>query len=71
MMLVYDLPATAAIYERYDGVDGSAYVFGGFGMTALTANNVVSSRSVPELGFGLMPSVGYLKFTPHATWNPL
>ena len=41
MMLVYNLPATSAIYERFGGIDGSAYFIGGFGMTALTANNIV------------------------------
>ena len=29
MMLVYNLPATEAIYERFGGVDGSAYFVGG------------------------------------------
>src|SRR5208282_4030360 len=37
MMLVYNLPRTDAIFERFGGVDGSAYFVGGFGMTALTA----------------------------------
>ena len=41
MMLVYNLPNTEAIYERFGGIDGSAYFIGGFGMTALTANNIV------------------------------
>src|SRR5579863_2368108 len=41
MMLVYNLPATGAIYQRFAGVDGSAYFVGGFGMTALTANRIV------------------------------
>jgi hypothetical protein len=40
-MLVYRLPATAAIYGRFGGVSGSAYFIGGFGMTALTSNDVV------------------------------
>src|ERR1700674_2422435 len=35
MMLVYSLPATQAIYQRFAGLDGSAYFIGGFGMTAL------------------------------------
>ena len=35
MMLVYNLPATEAIYQRFAGIDGSAYFIGGFGMTAL------------------------------------
>ena len=30
MMLVYDLPATDAIYQRFVGIDGSAYFVGGF-----------------------------------------
>jgi hypothetical protein len=29
MMLVYRLPATAAIYERFGGISGSAYFIGG------------------------------------------
>src|SRR6202140_4790109 len=41
MMLVYNLPRTAAIFDRFGGLDGSAYFIGGFGMTALTANNIV------------------------------
>jgi hypothetical protein len=41
MILVYSLPATQAIYQRFGGIDGSAYFIGGFGMTALTANNIV------------------------------
>jgi hypothetical protein len=41
MMLVYKLPSTQAIYTRFVGVDGSAYVVGGFGFTALAADDVV------------------------------
>ena len=37
MMLVYNLPATEAIYQRFAGIDGSAYFIGGFGMTALAS----------------------------------
>ncbi len=71
MVLVYNLPATAAIYERFAGIDGSAYFIGGFGMTALTANNVVLVPIRSGIGFRLGANVGYLKFTPTSTWNPL
>jgi hypothetical protein len=71
MMLVYNLPATDAIYERFGGVDGSAYFIGGFGMTALTANNIVLVPIRSGVGLRLGASVGCLKFTPKATWNPL
>ncbi len=71
MMLVYNLPATQAIYERFGGIDGSAYFIGGFGMTALTANNVVLVPIRAGVGLRLGANIGYLKFTPRATWNPL
>ncbi len=71
MMLIYNLPDTAAIYERFGGVDGSAYFIGGFGMTALTARNIVLVPIRSGVGFRLGANVGYLKFTPRATWNPL
>ena len=70
MMLVYNLPATQAIYQRFGGIDGSAYFIGGFGMTALTANNIVLVPIRAGVGLRLGANVGYLKFTPQATWNP-
>jgi hypothetical protein len=70
MMLVYSLPATQAIYQRFAGIDGSAYFIGGFGMTALTANNIVLVPIRSGVGFRLGANVGYLKFTPASTWNP-
>ena len=70
MMLVYNLPNTGAIYERFGGIDGSAYFIGGFGMTALTANNIVLVPIRSGVGLRLGANIGYLKFTPKATWNP-
>ena len=71
MMLVYNLPRTGAIYERFGGIDGSAYFIGGFGMTALTANDVVLVPIRSGVGLRLGANIGYLKFTPRPTWNPL
>jgi hypothetical protein len=70
MMLVYNLPATDAIYQRFGGLDGSAYVVGGLGMTVLTANNIVLVPIRSGIGLRLGANVGYLKFTPQPTWNP-
>jgi hypothetical protein len=70
MTLVYNLPATSSIYQRFVGIDGSAYIIGGFGMTALTANNIVLVPIRSGLGLRLGANVGYLKYTPRATWNP-
>jgi hypothetical protein len=70
MMLVYSLPATGAIYQRFIGIDGSAYFVGGLGMTALTFNNIVVVPIRSGVGVRLGANVGYVKFTPAATWNP-
>ncbi|MBA2401812.1 MAG: DUF1134 domain-containing protein [Bradyrhizobium sp.] len=70
MTLVCNLPATNAIYQRFVGIDGSAYIVGGFGMTALTANNIVLVPIRSGIGLRLGANIGYLKFTPRATWNP-
>jgi hypothetical protein len=70
MMLVYNLPRTEAIYRRFAGVDGSAYVIGGLGMTALTDSNIVVVPIRSGVGLRLGANIGYLKFTEKATWNP-
>ncbi len=70
MMLIYSLPATEAIYQRFVGIDGSAYFVGGLGMTALTASNIVVVPIRTGVGLRLGANVGYVKFTPSATWNP-
>jgi len=70
MMLVYNLPRTDAIYRRFAGVDGSAYVVGGLGMTALTDSNIVIVPIRSGVGLRLGANIGYLKFTEKATWNP-
>ncbi len=70
MMLIYHLPARQAIYRRFGGVDGSAYFVGGLGMTALVADEMVVVPIRTGVGARLGVNVGYLKFTPHSTWNP-
>src|SRR5690606_20149757 len=40
MMLVYNLPSFDTIYGRYPGVEGSAYVVGGVGMTAMKYRDI-------------------------------
>ncbi|WP_376743076.1 DUF1134 domain-containing protein [Paradevosia shaoguanensis] len=70
MMLVYSLPDINSIYARYPGVNGSAYVVGGFGMTVMKRQNVVLVPIRSGVGARLGLNVGYLKFTQEPTWNP-
>lgn len=70
MTLVYNLPSINAIYQRFVGIDGSAYIVGGFGMNALTADGIVMVPIRSGIGLRLGANIGYLKFTPRPTWNP-
>ena len=70
MMLVYNLPAADALYRRFAGVDGSAYLVGGFGMTAAIADEMVVVPIRSGVGARLGINMGYLKFTRQPTWNP-
>ena len=70
MMLVYNLPRTDAIFERFGGINGSAYFIGGFGMTALASGRIIVVPIRSGVGLRLGANIGYLKFTPRATWNP-
>ena len=70
MMLVYNLPKVADMFRRFAGIDGSAYFIGGFGFTALTADDIVLVPIRSGVGARLGVNIGYLKFTRKATWNP-
>ena len=70
MMLVYNLPSVDAMYRRYGGVNGSAYVVAGMGMTVLARGGVYVVPIVSGVGARLGINVGYLKFTKRRTWNP-
>ena len=70
MMLVYNLSQIPDVLGRFAGVDGSAYVVGGFGMTVIKRGNVVVVPIRSGVGARLGINVGYLKFTSQPTWNP-
>jgi hypothetical protein len=70
MMLVYNLSSIQDVYGRFAGVDGSAYVIGGLGMTVIKYGNVVMVPIRSGVGARLGLNIGYLKFTQEPTWNP-
>ncbi|MBY0610772.1 MAG: DUF1134 domain-containing protein [Beijerinckiaceae bacterium] len=70
MMLVYRLNRRQKLFQRFVGVDGSAYFVGGFGMTALTFDDMVVVPIRSGVGARLGVNIGYLKFTDQPTWNP-
>ena len=70
MMLVYNLPAVNELFQRFGGIDGSAYFVGGFGFSALGTNGIVVVPIRSGVGARLGVNLSYLKFTREKTWNP-
>ncbi len=67
MMLVYKPKPRSFRFERFGGINGSAYFIGGFGMTALVANNITVVPIRSGVGLRLGANLGYLKFTDRPT----
>jgi hypothetical protein len=70
LFLIYKLKAPEALYSSFTGIDGSAYLVGGVGVTLVTNGSVVLAPIRSGVGLRLGANVGYLRFTPKATWNP-
>jgi hypothetical protein len=70
MVLVYNLRDPSDIYRRFGGIDGSAYMVGGVGMTFQQNGGVVTAPIRTGIGLRLGANVGYLKYTRAPTWNP-
>ncbi len=70
MFLVYNLRDDQDLFARFIGVDGSAYLVGGVGVTFLKKGNVILAPIRTGLGLRVGASVGYLKFTPEPSLNP-
>jgi hypothetical protein len=70
MVLVYNLSDPSDIYRRFGGVDGSAYMVGGVGLTFQKNGRLVTAPIRTGVGLRLGANVGYLKYTRAPTWNP-
>ncbi len=70
MILVYNLRHPYEIFNRFGGVQGSAYFVGGAGIQFQKHGDVVLAPIRSGIGFRLGANVGYLKYTRTPTWNP-
>lgn len=70
LFLVYGLVDDLDIFNGFSGVDGSAFLVGGVGMTLLTDGKLVLAPIRSGVGLRLGASIGYIRFTARPTWNP-
>ena len=70
MILVYNLDTIDAVYGRFGGVAGSAYIVAGLGFNVMKNGRVLLVPVRTGVGARLGVNVGYLKVTERPTWNP-
>ena len=70
MILVYNLDTIEAVYGRFGGVAGSAYIVAGLGFNVMKNGRVLLVPVRTGVGARLGVNVGYLKVTDRPTWNP-
>ena len=70
LFLIYRLRAPDQIYASFTGIDGSAYFVGGVGATLVTNGSLILAPIRSGVGLRLGANIGYIRFTPKATWNP-
>lgn len=69
-VLVYHLPSTTALMQRFPAIDGSLYFIGGISANYHQSGDIILAPM--RLGAGLRAgvNVGYMKYTREKTWNP-
>ncbi|MGI9484108.1 MAG: DUF1134 domain-containing protein [Hyphomicrobiales bacterium] len=70
MVLVYHLQHPDQVFERYGGIEGSAYFIGGFGVNFQRSTDLLLAPIRTGLGARIGANIGYLKYTREPTWNP-
>ena len=70
MILIYGISNPDEIYQRFGGIDGSAYLVGGAGVTVLKRGPIIMAPIRTGVGLRLGANVGYLHFTPRPRFNP-
>jgi hypothetical protein len=70
MILVYRMRDPHDVYQRFGGVEGSAYVVGGVGINFQANGEMVMAPIRSGIGLRMGANIGYLKYTRHPTWNP-
>jgi hypothetical protein len=70
-VLVYDLPNTEALFQRFPGVEGSLYFVGGFGVNYVQRDGISLAPVRFGVGWRQGISVSYMHFTREKHVNPL
>jgi hypothetical protein len=68
--LCYNLQYSDALFRRFPGVEGSAYLVGGLGVQYQRAENIVLAPIRAGVGLRLGANIGYLVYSRQRNWAP-
>lgn len=68
--LVYGLPDTKGLFQRFPSAEGSLYFVGGFGVNYVERGSTVIAPVRFGVGWRQGLDIGYMHFTPEAHVNP-
>jgi hypothetical protein len=69
--LCYDLQYPEAIFQRFPGVEGSAYLIGGLGVNYQRSEDIVLAPIRAGVGLGAGVNIGYLSYSRKRHWLPV
>ena len=70
LVLVYNIGSEHQIFDRFVGIEGSAYMVGGLGVNFQSNRDLKLAPIRTGVGARLGANVGYLKYTERPTVNP-
>jgi hypothetical protein len=68
--LVYNMSEPSQIFQRFPGVDGSAYFIGGVGVNYQRRDGITLAPMRAGVGFRLGANIGYLAYSRRRRLNP-
>jgi len=68
--LVYHMNDPNRLFQRFPGVDGSAYFVGGFGANYQQSGRIILAPIRAGVGFRLGANIGYLNYSRRRRLNP-
>lgn len=70
LVLVYNSDSPRDLYDRFAGVEGSAYLIGGLGVNFQRHDDIILAPIRTGVGARLGANIGYLKYSKRPNWNP-
>jgi hypothetical protein len=69
-VLIYNMPQSSSIFQRFPAVDGSFYYVGGAGINYQRRSGITLAPIRLGVGLRAGASVGYIHYTREKTYNP-